>query len=536
MSKKNIKTKEPIELQRVDEVQAADFIKIEKNLTSLGFFTPSSKITGTPKAKTISFITFIEGKRETASVTIAPSVLYSLPSTADQDKYFAFHKIISERRREGEQIKNPVSFTSAELLRLLDRRVRTGKNYDDIAAWLKRMTSTTVISESAVYLAGRKSWVSDTFHVFERAISFGHDLPDGSVADKNYVWLSEWQLENINSNHLLPIDFESYKKLKNHIAKALVPILQIWLYTTQEAGVFEKRYDKFCQHLNISEYKHLSKIKEKLSPALNELVEYGYLSSWEVEKTADDKSYKVTFYHGGKFYQDGRKRLAQKATATGRKGNQNPTHPELPLLTTHDSATTQRQRQTTMSVTLNLTKEQDQLIEKLLEHGVHNETAIELVKTAPEEVSLQLEYLPYRTVKKNKGGLLRDAIRGHWTPPDEYLELKKRQLEQQESQERQKKKKAAEVEAEVRRKEEENSKRAYFNYLKERLAQIEEGKPKSYRAFIKDTAAKRTAIENEPAHKGAAKKIHLRLFDDEESYLERARDFFKELSFEKWLK
>lgn len=162
MSKKNVKTKEPIEIQKADEVQAPDFIKIEKNLTSLGFFTPSSKITGTPKAKTISFITFIEGKRETASVTIAPSVLYSLPSTADQDKYFAFHKISSEHRREGEQIKNPVSFTSAELLRLLDRRVRTGKNYDDIAAWLKRMTSTTVISESAVYLAGRKSWVSDS--------------------------------------------------------------------------------------------------------------------------------------------------------------------------------------------------------------------------------------------------------------------------------------------------------------------------------------------------------------------------------------
>ena len=52
-------------------------------------------------------------------------------------------------------------------------------------------------------------------------------MPDGTTADRNYVWLSEWQLENINHNFLLPIDFEAYKQLRNHIAKALVPLLQI---------------------------------------------------------------------------------------------------------------------------------------------------------------------------------------------------------------------------------------------------------------------------------------------------------------------
>jgi len=227
-------------------------------------------------------------------------------------------------------------------------------------------------------------------------------LPDGTVADKNYVWLSEWQLENINSNHLLPIDFESYKKLKNHIAKALVPILQIWLYTTQDEGVFEKRYEKFCQHLNISEYKHLSKIKEKLSPALNELVEYGYLSSWEIEKTADDKGYKVTLYHGEKFYQDGRKRLAQKATATGYRRDEKPSQSKLPLLNGERAMQAKGQLQSSATAPP-LTEEQDQLINRLLEHGVHRETATHLVKTMTKEVSIQLEYLPYRAVKKNKG-------------------------------------------------------------------------------------------------------------------------------------
>ena len=80
----------------------------------------------------------------------------------------------------------------------------------------------------------------DRFRVFDRAVSFGKELSDGKVADKNYVWFSEWQLQNINSNHLLPIDLEAYRELKNHIAKALVPLLQIWLYATRERRRFRK--------------------------------------------------------------------------------------------------------------------------------------------------------------------------------------------------------------------------------------------------------------------------------------------------------
>ena len=56
---------------------------------------------------------------------------------------------------------------------------------------------------------------------------------------KNYVWLSDWQLENVNNHHQLPVDFETYKKLKNDIAKTLVPLLQIWLYATRTKGALK---------------------------------------------------------------------------------------------------------------------------------------------------------------------------------------------------------------------------------------------------------------------------------------------------------
>ncbi len=286
-------------------IPTVGFTKVEKNLASLGFFTASSnKIRGIQEKKITLTRRESGSKTVEATATILPSGKYGLPITADQDKYLALLKIVADIRLEKGKVENPIPFTSAELLRLLNKSLDSGKNYEDIEDWLNRMTLTGINSKGVVFLAGRKRWASDTFHVFERAISLGKELPDGTVAEKNYVWLSEWQLENINSNFLFPIDLDTYTQVRNHIAKTLIPLLQIWLYASSADGSFEKRYTELCEILNIRRYQHLSKIREKLGPSLDELIQYEYLSSWRIDKTADRKDFKVVFFHGPKFWSD----------------------------------------------------------------------------------------------------------------------------------------------------------------------------------------------------------------------------------------
>jgi len=289
-----------------------DFVKVEKNLASLGFFTPSSKRTRNEKAKTVAVMVVIDGKRIEAKATIAPTALFGLPITADQDKWLALHKILEDIQARDGQVTNPVSFSSAELLALLKIYKDSGKNYRDVSDWLDVMVGTTIVSEGAVYFAGKRTFGKDTFHVFDRAVSFGKELPDGSIADKNYVWLSQWQLQNINEHHQLPIDLDTYRQLRNHIAKALVPLLQIWLYATRDDGVFEKRYSELCQILDIRQWTYPSKIKEKLGPSLDELKQFGYLADWRIETTSDRQGFKVLFFHGEKFHSDRRARQSRK--------------------------------------------------------------------------------------------------------------------------------------------------------------------------------------------------------------------------------
>jgi hypothetical protein len=414
-------------LERDTQTVISDFVKVEKNLASLGFFTPSSKRLKTPQAKTIHFTRYIEGKRVEAKVTIEPSVSFGLPVTADQDKLIAFLKIVEAVKQEAGTVSNPIGFTSAEITHLLGK-TKGGRYYEDISEWLDVMVTTTVISEGAVYFAGKRKFAKDRFHVFARAISFGDELPDGTVADRNYVWLSEWQLENINNNHLLPVDFETYKQLKNHIAKALVPTLQIWLYASREEGVFEKRYDEFCQFLNIKRYHYLSQINQKLSPALDELVAHGYLSSWKIKPTSDHAGYKLVLHHGEKFYEDRRRRIS--GSSGGRAAPQ--TQAEMmPTTVAASAAPEQRSQLPKESPALPLNAGEYELATRLtLEFQIATIRAQQLVAAKPESVHDQLAAWSYRSVTtKNKAGWMIDAIEKDYPLPEAYLAERQRDAE-----------------------------------------------------------------------------------------------------------
>lgn len=274
-------------------------VLVDKNLASLGFFTPSSHRIKREKAKVVRFTKAINGEKVDVSATIVPSALHGLPITADQDKFLALQELLRLQRASTEVV-NPVRFSSAALLRALGLS-DNGRNHREVSEWLDLMAATTIISEGAVYLTGSKRWARDRFRVFDRAVSRGQELEDGTVAESNYVWLSDWQLQNINNRHLLPIDLSIYQELKTHIARALVLHLQVWLYASQRAQVFEKRYGDVCQLLGLRPYDHRSKIVEKLGPALDELASSGYLAGWQVARTVDGQTFKLVLRHGPLF-------------------------------------------------------------------------------------------------------------------------------------------------------------------------------------------------------------------------------------------
>jgi len=272
-------------------------VRVEKNLNSLGFFSPLIRGGGRQREKTISLTRILpNGVRTEARATIIAT--RTLPTTADLDKYLAFQLIVAEIRRKQGAVANPVGFTTYQLLKILGLKA-VGKRYQEVAEWLKRMSGTQIESEGAVYFAKGKRYASANFHVFNTTVTAGEEFPDGRVADQNYVWLSEWQLENLNSNYVLPIDLEYYRKLTVPIAKAMVSLLYVWFYASTRP--VQRRYRELCQFLNISPQRTISKARERLSPALDQLQEARYIESWEIAHTVDRSDFKVMVSAGPVF-------------------------------------------------------------------------------------------------------------------------------------------------------------------------------------------------------------------------------------------
>jgi hypothetical protein len=263
--------------------QKAEVVRVEKNLNTIGFFTPSSKKLVGLSVKTIKIkIRSSTGQRVDARATIFPVAEFGLPTTADQDKYFAFQKLVERMRGQDGKIRNPVQFSSGEMLSILGM-TQGGKNYQEISVWLRRMTFTGIESEGVVFLAGKKKYARDMFHVFHRAVAMGEVLEDGTLAQENYVWLSDWQLDNLNNRHTLPVNYDVYRKLQLHIGKALLPLLQMWFYASREQYC-EKRYTQLCSLLGIQQYQAVSRIRQQLAPSLNELRQQEFLSNWEMRR------------------------------------------------------------------------------------------------------------------------------------------------------------------------------------------------------------------------------------------------------------
>ena len=286
-------------LQDMGSLEAANnpvFVGLEKNLIRIGFFSiPNIKVS--KRQEKIVKLTTVESHNVRSHVEILAPSKIGLPTTGDLTMYLAFQSIVQDKFAfSSERFPNPVTFTNYELLNRAQLTM-TKERYGDLQDWLIRMKSTTVRFEASD--STRKG--TDAVSVFNRVISSSDLLDDGTIANCNYVWLSEWGIENLRT--VVPIDLVTYSLLKNQTAKLLVPHLQVWLYASRNQNVFRKNYSQFCALLGITQYAARSKVIEKLAPAMSELGKYEYIKKWELTGTRR-KGYVISITHGPKFFRD----------------------------------------------------------------------------------------------------------------------------------------------------------------------------------------------------------------------------------------
>src|SRR5665648_928845 len=143
---------------------------------------------------------------------------FSNPGLFDKEVHKFIKQIISKILKKDGEIKNPISFSIYDLCNRMGITTSGGKNYRKVKEALERIRMTGIKSEGAFYHKGQKEWISKVFGLYDSIIFRGGQLEDGSIAEKNLLYLGNIYLQSLNSFNIKPIDYTYWRSIESKIA------------------------------------------------------------------------------------------------------------------------------------------------------------------------------------------------------------------------------------------------------------------------------------------------------------------------------
>ncbi|RKY02964.1 MAG: hypothetical protein DRJ51_05895 [Thermoprotei archaeon] len=343
-----------------------------------------------------------EGERTiefTWTVSADPS--YGLPRAFDWQVFRAIEFLISDMPKP---VENPITFSFYDLCRKM--RINTsGANYESIKNSIRRIKSTTIRSERAYYLKekGRRITTEVGFSFYDMYVFINERLPDGTVADTNYLWLNPYYLSNINHSYVKPLDPDYYWSLRRLVSRRLYEILSVKFYGVPDPEIpLKQSYAGLCEVIRLTPQKYLSWARRTLDPAHDELVKTGFLKSVEWRK--DGRKPGSWFI----LYTPGPRAISEIERA--RKGKVSPPLPQL-------------------------SQDQREVIEELELRGVAPKIARRLaIEHDPEKIREVIEYIDWYRKQPNKvqnwGAYIAELIRDpDFSVPPEFKKAVERERE-----------------------------------------------------------------------------------------------------------
>jgi len=405
---------EEITIKKNNEIDLPKIINSEVNLLVFPFFSLSTK--GLKNKTTTVYREIIKkGNQEiTLLWKVSSNSEYGYPGPFDRKVQQAISEILSEILKKEGEIKNPIPLGSLyNICKRMGISESAGENYRMIKKALERIRATTIKSVGTFYSKEGKQWVDDNFSLYNRMVFKGKELPENEIADDNYLFLGSWYLQSLNSFYVKPIDYNYLQSLKSKIASRLYEILGVKFYGLRNKR--EKficyRYSKLCQLLPVTPHGYISLAKQQLDPGNNELRDTGFISKFDWSENGNNDW--LIYYWPGEKAEEEMKRAKIKSI-NNRTGEYPPGPKEKVII---------------------FSKEQVNLVNKLVEINVSKVTAENLIKSNNQElIEKWIQAINYSNAD-DKAAYIVKAIRENWQFPEEYLR-KKREEQQKEEEEK----------------------------------------------------------------------------------------------------
>ena len=400
------KTKEDL-IKTNNEIDLPKIINTEVNLLIFPFFILERK---SKKLETEYKDIVKRGNKKIEIIwNVSANTKYGYPGLFDREVHKVIEQIISEILKKDGEIKNPISFSIYDLCNRMGITTSGGKNYRKVKEALERIRMTGIKSEGAFYHKGQKEWISKVFGLYDSIIFRGEKLEDGSIAEKNLLYLGNIYLQSLNSFNIKPIDYTYWRSLESKIASRLYEILGIKFYgvRNKKEGFIRYKYSTLCQLLPVTPHSYISSAKRQLNPGNNELRDTGFILKYEWCENGNNDW--LIYYWPGERSKEEMKRVRAFTT-----------HQEEDLLP-------ESKREVKI-----FSEEQVDLVNKLLELNVSKVTAENLIKNNDQElIEKWIEAINYSNAG-DKAAYLVKAIRENWQFPEEYLREKREEQRKEE--------------------------------------------------------------------------------------------------------
>jgi Replication initiator protein A len=202
---------------------------------------------------------------------------FGLPTSTDDDVVLGLIRLsMSKGFRERK-----VYFTRYELLKTL-RWSTEGRSYQRLVKSLDRLSGVRIRSTNSFYDNSSKAYQTCNFGIID-----AYEINDGrgrlqleEETPKSFFIWSEALFTSFKAGYIKKLDLDLYFSLKSAVSRRLYRYLDKHFYykTSIERPLVQFAFEK----LGLSRtYRFVSSIRQQMEPALQELVEIGFLSKYE---------------------------------------------------------------------------------------------------------------------------------------------------------------------------------------------------------------------------------------------------------------
>ena len=214
------------------------------------------------------------------NLMITGSDAYGLPTAADADVIVA---LIQLTKRRNKFSRATVHFTRAELLEILGW-AESGKSYRRLTESLMRWSTTSLKYEGTWWDQKARRRINAVFHIINEVVLFDRADANGGTASlpPSYFTWNKIFLESCQAGNLKRLDLQMYFTLEHASSKRLYRFLDKRLHREPDqvfdlAEVAFERVGLSRGYVGKKGGVNVGKVREKLEPAIDELITRGFL-------------------------------------------------------------------------------------------------------------------------------------------------------------------------------------------------------------------------------------------------------------------